>query len=102
MNTRVIVCGGRDFTDKELCFSKLDEILAEFDNPEIVSGHAKGADSFGEEYAKVHSLPVKVFPADWKLYGRGAGRVRNRQMFKYACEEKPLVIAFLEWNEQRN
>lgn len=50
----------------------------------------------GEEYEKVHSLSVKVFPADWKMYGRGAGPVRNRQMLKYACEEKPLIIDF--WN----
>ena len=30
------------------------------------------------------------------MYGRGAGPVRNRLMFKYACEEKTLIIDF--WN----
>ena len=96
MMTRVIVCGGREFNDRELCFSKLDQILPEYENPEIVSGHAKGADLLGEKYAKLHSLPLKVFPAEWKKYGRGAGPVRNRQMLQYALEEKPLIIAF--WN----
>lgn len=96
MMTRVIVCGGREFNDRELCFSKLDQILSEYENPEIVSGHAKGADLLGEKYAKLHSLPLKVFPAEWKKYGRGAGPVRNRQMLQYALEEKPLIIAF--WN----
>lgn len=45
---RVIVCGGRNFQDREFCFEKLDEIIGQLDNVEIVSGHAKGADTFGE------------------------------------------------------
>lgn len=70
---RVIVCGGRDFVDNHLCFVTLDELLAEYSTIEIVSGHAKGADSFGEEYAKEHNIKVSVFPPDWKIYGRAAG-----------------------------
>ncbi len=96
MNTRVIVCGGRDFNDKGLCFSQLERILAYYDKIEIVSGHAKGADTFGEEYAKTHDLPIAIFKPDWKQYGRGAGPVRNREMLRYALEENPVVIAF--WN----
>ena len=95
-NTRVIVCGSQHFYDKEFCFSQLDLILSEFSNPEIVSGHAKGADSFGEEYAGLHGLKLSVFPPEWKRYGRGAGPVRNRQMLEYALGAKPLVVAF--WN----
>lgn len=41
MRTRVIVCGGRDFSDKELCFENLDRILADYDDVAIVSGHAR-------------------------------------------------------------
>ena len=48
---RVIVCGGRNFQDKEFCFEKLDEIMSSLKDMEIVSGNAKGADAFGEEYA---------------------------------------------------
>lgn len=29
MQTRVIVCSGRDFNDRSLCFENLDRILAE-------------------------------------------------------------------------
>ena len=42
MSTRVIICGGRDFSDKDLCFRTLDEILPGCADVEIVSGHAKG------------------------------------------------------------
>lgn len=96
MTTRVIICGGRDFDNKELCFTKLDEILPQYENIEIVSGHAKGTDLFGEEYAQLHSLKKTIFPADWKRYGRTAGPIRNKAMLMYAMDAFPVVIAF--WN----
>ncbi len=98
METRVIVCGGVDFTDKDLCFSQLQRLLSYHENIEIVSGHARGADSLGEEYAKENNLKLTIFPAEWKKYGRAAGPIRNRQMLQYAEEEKPVVIAF--WDGQ--
>lgn len=94
MSTRVIICGGRDFSDKDLCFRTLDEILPGCADVEIVSGHAKGEDSFDEEYAALRSFPVKIFKADWKQYGRAAGPIRNRAMLAYALELTPLIIAF--------
>lgn len=94
MKTRVIVCGSRNFTDKETCFKVLDQLFGESPNAEIISGHAKGADQFAEEYAVLHGIPVKVFPPDWKRYGRGAGPIRNREMLACAKEKTPLVVAF--------
>lgn len=92
--SRVIICGSRNFADKERCFRYLDFHLKYRPYVEIVSGHAKGADSFGEEYAKEHNLKLTVFPADWKKYGRAAGPIRNREMLQYASEESPVIIAF--------
>lgn len=94
MNTRVIVCGGRDFNNRELCFESLDRYLKGHENIEIVSGHARGADALAEEYAKAHGLKLTIFKADWKQYGKSAGAIRNRQMLQYASKEAPLVIAF--------
>lgn len=98
MNTRVIVCGGRDFNDKELCFKSLDKYIGDDSTIELVSGHAKGADTIGEDYAKQRNLKVSVFKPDWKRYGRGAGPIRNRQMLEYALESRPMIIAF--WDGQ--
>lgn len=50
---------------------------------EIVSGKAKGADALGEKWANRHRIPIKQFPAQWEVYGRLAGRMRNRQMAQY-------------------
>ncbi len=92
--TRVIVCGGRDFENKQVCFEYLGKIVPGRKNVTIISGHANGADKFGEEYAALHGLNCVVFKPDWKQYGRAAGPIRNKQMLEYAIEETPLIIAF--------
>lgn len=51
---------------------------------EIVSGCADGVDQGGEMWAQMVGLPVRQFPADWKRYGKAAGRQRNLQMAVYA------------------
>lgn len=51
---------------------------------EVVSGCARGADSYGELIAEENSTPIKRFPADWNKFGRGAGHIRNQQMAEYA------------------
>jgi hypothetical protein len=52
--------------------------------PEIVSGGAQGVDHCGERYATKRGLSLKVFPANWAQYGRGAGFIRNSEMAQYA------------------
>jgi len=46
----------------------------------VISGHAPGADTLGEEYATDMCLPLEVYPARWDLYGNSAGRLRNELM----------------------
>lgn len=52
--------------------------------PEIVSGGAVGVDWLGEQYARTHGLPLKIFPADWETHGKKAGILRNIEMGNYA------------------
>ena len=58
-------------------------------NTEVVSGRAKGPDTFGEWWALSHGSAIKFFPVDWKL-GPKAGFIRNEQMGDYA----DALIAF--------
>ena len=94
MITRVLICGGRDFSDRDYLFESLDSFLLNYDAIEIVSGHANGADKLGEEYAMLHGYSLKVFKAEWSKYGRAAGPVRNKQMLQYILEANPVIIAF--------
>jgi len=47
---------------------------------EMVCGMARGADMVGLRYARMNGLKVYEYPAQWELYGKQAGFVRNRQM----------------------
>ena len=89
---KVIIAGGRNFADYQLLCIKCNNILKN-KNPneiEIVSGNAKGADMFGEKYAKEKGLSQKIFKADWDKNGKSAGFRRNEQMAEYA----DALIAF--------
>lgn len=46
----------------------------------IISGTAKGADSFGEEWAQANGVKIEYFAANWAKYKRAAGPKRNADM----------------------
>lgn len=102
---RVLVCGGRDFTDKDLIYKTLydfcdkhglwyepDEYGNTFPTIHIISGEARGVDRIATAFAVVNWTGYSGFPADWNKYGKAAGYIRNKQMLE---EGKPdVVIAF--------
>ncbi len=80
---RVIVAGGRTFEDYDLVKEKCDYFLQDkFKSCKviIVSGHAPGADTCGEQYAQERGLECELHPANWKRHGRAAGPIRNAEM----------------------
>jgi hypothetical protein len=81
---KVIVAGGRDFTDYAILSSTLQHLLSGKRDVEIVSGVARGADSLAVKFAVDRNIPVKRFPADWDNHGNSAGYKRNVEMAKYA------------------
>jgi hypothetical protein len=60
----------------------------------VISGGAKGADTFAQTWARLRKLPFEEFPADWERYGNAAGARRNKQMVDAA----DAVVAF--WDGQ--
>lgn len=88
---RVIIAGGRKFNNYSLLKEKCDNILSNIDDRiAIVCGCADGADLLGEKYAKEKDYIVHYYPANWKLYGKGAGMIRNKEM----AENAEALIAF--------
>lgn len=81
---KVIIAGSRNFDDYELLKTKMDYLLSQKQDIEIVSGAARGADQLGERYAAERGYALKQFPADWNTYGKSAGYRRNTEMAEYA------------------
>ena len=85
---RVLICGGRTFSDYEWLSSVLDQVGPK----SIIQGAAPGADSLAGRWAYRRQIFQRIFPADWKKHGRSAGPIRNQQML---TEGQPtMVVAF--------
>ena len=91
---RVLVCGGRDFSDVKLAHEKITMAIGYIFMvpPTIIHGGAKGADAIAGEYAEINGFACEVYPADWGKHGRAAGPIRNRQMI---VEGRPDVVVAL-------
>jgi hypothetical protein len=50
----------------------------------IVSGGARGVDTWAEQAARRRGMTVIVFKADWKTFGKVAGFMRNREIIDAA------------------
>jgi len=88
---KLIIAGGRNFTNYQKLKQTCDHLLQNQTNIEIVSGaYYKGADKLGEQYAKERGYKITQFPANWNKYGKAAGPKRNQQMANYA----DALIAF--------
>jgi hypothetical protein len=103
---KVIVCGGRDFDDRNFIYSWLDKLFApsygdsteaqpwRLPRPDLilVLGGARGVDSIAEDWAVVNWVRQIVYPADWARHGRKAGILRNIEMLE--AERPEMVVAF--------
>jgi len=72
-----------------------DKVLDEFlhvykEGDTLVSGGCpKGGDRFAEVIAERCIIPIKIYPADWERYGKGAGFIRNTDI----ARESDVLIA---------
>jgi hypothetical protein len=79
---KVIIAGSRSITDYETVAQAIKE--SGFSVSEVVSGLAVGPDTFGKWWAEEQGVPIIEFPAEWKIYGKRAGYLRNEEMAQYA------------------
>ncbi len=56
----------------------------------VISGAARGVDSYAATAARLFDLTLIEHPADWKLHGRAAGAIRN----KVVVDQADRVVAF--------
>lgn len=89
---RLLVCGGRDYADRERVFSVLDRVNAKRPLGVVIHGAARGADTLAGEWAEEREVEVWRFPAKWGEEGRAAGHLRNQRMLDVAQPQG--VVAF--------
>jgi len=88
----VLVCGGRDYSDYATLSAFLDGYARDHQVVKLVHGAASGADKLAGRWARERGIPVREFPADWVMYGKAAGPIRNRRMLDEGRAD--VVIAF--------
>lgn len=100
---KVLVCGGRNYSNKDRIIEVLDALNRAESITSIVHGGCKtwdkitrthvGADYLAGEWAVDMLLPVHEHLAKWKIYGRRAGPIRNRIMLRLHPDIE-YVVAF--------
>ena len=106
---RVVVTGGRDFTDTRSAFAALDALHARRPITVLISGKCKtGLDARAEAWARQLGIPVDPYPAPWDdidypdavvryrrdgtAYDANAGPRRNQQMIDEGKPDYALVF----------
>jgi hypothetical protein len=85
---RLAVVGSRSFADYKLLCDTLDRVKSSIE--EIISGGAAGADALAARYAREHGIPLVEIKAEWAIYGKQAGYMRNYDIIE-RCDG---VVAF--------
>lgn len=88
---RLIVCGGRDYSNEKHITETLDRIHKKKPITMIIEGGADGADKLAGEWADKNLIPRVTCPANWKYLDKAAGPRRNAVMLSLNPEG---VVAF--------
>jgi SLOG family YspA-like protein len=109
---RVIVCGSRNWTDKDTVWRELDVLLAGCAFPGLALSFAvvhgdcpTGADHFAELWCNRNGIKQERFPAEWRKTGSdkvdySAGPKRDKKMAEAGAN---LCLAFWDgrWRMRR-
>ena len=92
---RVIIAGGKDFTNINVMAKVLNNLqdidhVIEIEKLTLICGITRGADLTAYKLFKEVGLPVEVYPADWNRHGKQADYICNTQMANVA----DMLIAF--------
>lgn len=98
---KVVFCGSQTWTDRDAIragletayeIGKLQHGVEKASDLTVVHGDAIGADTIAGEIAEELGHTVIPVPADFKTYGKAAGRIRNKQMIDM---DPQVVFAYM-------
>lgn len=86
----IAVTGGRHFGDLTHVYKTLDYFRETYGPFKLHVGDATGLDYLALQWATDHKYEYKRFDAEWNIFGRRAGPIRNREMIADA----DMLVAF--------
>ena len=89
---KILVTGGREYKNRTAAFSALDAAHAARPITALCQGGARGADQWAREWCAERGVHCTTYEANWDLFSRAAGYIRNQQMLDEFQPEG--VIAF--------
>lgn len=89
---RILICGDRNWCGNSQYGSIFDAVNSMGKVEMIITGDCKGVDSLAYKVGNALNIPVLTFFANWALYGKAAGPIRNERMLKEG--EPDIVLAF--------
>ena len=89
---RLLVCGGRDFTDHQALGSCMSRLHRKYRLTMIIHGGARGADHLAGMFAEMMDLAVWEFKADWAKFKQAAGPIRNAEMLRVGRPHMALAM----------
>ena len=89
-----MICGSRNITDTHWVYNMIDSYIRDLGLNKsdliIVEGCARGVDTIAQHWAYANKCEVEEHPADWDVYGKAAGFIRNEAMVK--CSDYCLIL----------
>lgn len=85
---KVAIVGSRDYPHEDEIWTYISSRLSKGDI--VVTGGARGVDTFAEDAAKSMNYETEIYLADWDKYGKSAGLTRNSLMIDAADR----IVAF--------
>ena len=89
----ILVSGSRDFPDRPLVERTIITLIQPGDT--LIHGTARGVDTWAALAAHANGAIVLNRPANWTVYGKRAGVIRNEAMFREVlASPNPLIVIF--------
>ena len=89
--TLIAVAGGKDVTDIDAIFARLDRARAKYRDMVLVHGNGPGVERIAAKWAERHGVHQVVCKPDWNAHGRAAPFRRNDDLLNLLPKG---VIAF--------
>lgn len=77
----VAIVGSREFGNDREVEQRVREYIKQLPpDTVIISGGARGVDTWAEHAADDYGLETLILPANWNAYGKAAGMIRNKEI----------------------